>query len=201
MMTGLRHSQDISPGMPMERRDPKAIAARITVAKPSKSVNAPVMLDISPPLHRDSEPDRHLSCQEALQSAFHEILAAACAAGWREREAAAALIELADNHLLAMCEVQKTSAIVVLIQRMTGFQRWPGRMKFPGPSCSVPGLDADPGVLGRSQNIDNGVGCIRPRSEEIGARRSLLLRTNPRRVGTLSPPRGCRLAACCKQKA
>lgn len=76
------------------------------------------MREISAPIS-DDDPDRHLSCQEALQLAFEDILTAAAAAGWSEREIVAALIDLADNHMIGLREMQETSAIIALIKRLT----------------------------------------------------------------------------------
>jgi hypothetical protein len=54
----------------------------------------------SPPA--GDHPDRFLCCQEALDGAFSSIGDAAVAAGWSDEEVAAALVELADNYMLAL---------------------------------------------------------------------------------------------------
>lgn len=77
------------------------------------------MREIGPPSRSDDDPDRHLKCQEALQFVFDDVLLAAQAAGWHEREVVAALIDLADNHLLGLREAQETSSIIAMIRRMT----------------------------------------------------------------------------------
>ncbi len=47
-------------------------------------------------------PDRFLQCQEALADSLSEVALAGTAAGWRPEEVAAALVELADNAMLAV---------------------------------------------------------------------------------------------------
>jgi hypothetical protein len=77
------------------------------------------MRPISPPTRSDDDPDRHLSCQEAIQFAFEDFITTITKAGWREPEAVAAIIDMADNHLLGLCEAEETSSIIALIKRMT----------------------------------------------------------------------------------
>ncbi|MBY3151420.1 hypothetical protein HFO56_03330 [Rhizobium laguerreae] len=77
------------------------------------------MRQISSPTHSDNAPDRHLVCQETLLLAFQDLIAAATDAGWNEREVAVAIIDLADNHLLGMVEMEKTSSIVAFINKIT----------------------------------------------------------------------------------
>jgi hypothetical protein len=45
--------------------------------------------------------DRHLDCQFAMEDHFVELMEAAAAAGWTASDAAAAVIDLADNYLAA----------------------------------------------------------------------------------------------------
>jgi hypothetical protein len=61
----------------------------------------PGMDRFAPPPEGD-HPDRFLRCQEAMEDAFARIGEAAAAVGWSEEEIAAALVELADNFMLAM---------------------------------------------------------------------------------------------------
>ena len=49
-----------------------------------------------------NHPDRFLKCQEALADSLSEVALAGMAAGWRPEEVAAALVELADNAMLAV---------------------------------------------------------------------------------------------------
>ena len=53
----------------------------------------------SPP--PDEHPDRFVRCQEHMEAAFSAVAEAAVKSGWRPEEVAAALVELADNHMLA----------------------------------------------------------------------------------------------------
>jgi hypothetical protein len=49
-----------------------------------------------------SHPDRFLQCQEAMEDAVLAAAEAARLAGWTTEEVAAALVELADNHMLSV---------------------------------------------------------------------------------------------------
>lgn len=59
------------------------------------------MSKIAPPPTND-RCDRFLLCQEALETAFINLAAAAADAGWERDEVAAALVELADNNVLSL---------------------------------------------------------------------------------------------------
>lgn len=50
----------------------------------------------------EAHPDRLLRCQEALEDAVLAAVDAVSLAGWTPEEVAAALIELADNHMLSL---------------------------------------------------------------------------------------------------
>lgn len=52
-------------------------------------------------------PDRFLQCQEALADGVSELALAGMAAGWRAEEVAAALVELADNAMLATRDFER----------------------------------------------------------------------------------------------
>ncbi|TBD50276.1 hypothetical protein ELH17_08305 [Rhizobium ruizarguesonis] len=43
-----------------------------------------------------------MRCQEAIGDAFASVADAAASAGWTPEEVASALVELADNHMLAL---------------------------------------------------------------------------------------------------
>lgn len=58
--------------------------------------------DIAPPVTGREHPDRHLACQEAIEPAFLALTDVAVASGWGCNEVAEALVELADNHMLAL---------------------------------------------------------------------------------------------------
>lgn len=47
-------------------------------------------------------PDRFLKCQEAIDDAFALVASTAIEAGWDREEVASALVELADNYILAL---------------------------------------------------------------------------------------------------
>ncbi len=59
------------------------------------------MARITAPRITFDHPDRFLCCQEAIDTAAREIIASAVRAGWTEQEALAALVEVADNRMLA----------------------------------------------------------------------------------------------------
>jgi hypothetical protein len=60
------------------------------------------MTDISGPKWQTDHPDRFLSCQEAVEAAFASLADQAVAAGWGETEVAAALVDVADCHMLSL---------------------------------------------------------------------------------------------------
>ncbi|CAN7682189.1 hypothetical protein LJR098_002219 [Rhizobium sp. LjRoot98] len=66
------------------------------------------MARIKAPRITFDHPDRFLSCQEQIDVAARDMLAAAVRAGWTEQEATAALVEVADNRMLAHIANQKT---------------------------------------------------------------------------------------------
>lgn len=47
-------------------------------------------------------PDRFLRLQEQMAGHFSQLAALAMQSGWKEEEVAAALVELADNHMLGV---------------------------------------------------------------------------------------------------
>ncbi|WP_245421254.1 hypothetical protein [Rhizobium sp. L9] len=54
-----------------------------------------------------------------MQLAFERLVERAAAAGWSEREAVIAIIDLADNHMLSIAANNKTNALLDLLKRMT----------------------------------------------------------------------------------
>jgi hypothetical protein len=46
-------------------------------------------------------PDRHIDCQEAIEESMIAVLDEGASAGWSRQELAAAIIDLADNIMLA----------------------------------------------------------------------------------------------------
>lgn len=66
--------------------------------------------EVAPPETGPDHPDRHLSCQEAIEPAFQAVAAMAERSGWDVMEVAAALVDLADNHMLALAANAETDA-------------------------------------------------------------------------------------------
>lgn len=65
-------------------------------------------MTIASPKTAADYPDRPLECQFAIEPAFQDLARRAQAAGWSEREVAAALIDLAHNHMSGMIADEKT---------------------------------------------------------------------------------------------
>lgn len=61
-------------------------------------------MKIAAPKMDADHPDRHLNCQEAIERSFQDLVDAAMSAGWDEPESVAAIIALAENHMLAKAE-------------------------------------------------------------------------------------------------
>jgi hypothetical protein len=53
-----------------------------------------------------SNPDRHLFCERAIKEAFQDVATLAEAAGWDGGEVAAALVSLADHHMMGRCKCE-----------------------------------------------------------------------------------------------
>ena len=70
----------------------------------------------SPPVTED-HPDRHTWCQFSLHREFAAIATRAVAAGWNEREVAAALVDLADNHMLGLITSGEVDAMIAAIKK------------------------------------------------------------------------------------
>ncbi len=77
------------------------------------------MADIARPFVTDDDPDRCIRCQDALQAAFRDLVAAATDAGWSEREVLSAIADLAENHLFAMDANANSKALIALLRSMT----------------------------------------------------------------------------------
>ncbi len=75
------------------------------------------MSDSLPPPVPEDHPDRHVSCQFALHAAFVRLAARAVASGWNAREVAAAIVDLADNHMLSLITLGELKAIVEAIRK------------------------------------------------------------------------------------
>lgn len=61
-----------------------------------------IQSETAAPESEKNRPDRHLSCQEAIEQAFQAVAEMARRSGWSTGEIAAALVDLADNHMLAL---------------------------------------------------------------------------------------------------
>lgn len=59
-------------------------------------------MDIRGPSSSERDEDRFLLCEQALETAFQELVWRAVRAGWDEGETCVALASLADHHILAM---------------------------------------------------------------------------------------------------
>ncbi|MDE1994075.1 MAG: hypothetical protein KGI75_16345, partial [Rhizobiaceae bacterium] len=70
------------------------------------------MTEIQPPSVGEEHPDRHTWCQFAMHAAFAELAKRALNAGWREREVAATLVDLADRHMIDLITVEEMDAIL-----------------------------------------------------------------------------------------
>ncbi|MDL2399853.1 hypothetical protein [Rhizobium mayense] len=75
------------------------------------------MIDIPPPPVEQTDPDRYSWCKFALYSAFAEVAKRAVKAGWDEREVAAALVDLADRHMLDLITTGELEAIIEAIKK------------------------------------------------------------------------------------
>jgi hypothetical protein len=62
-------------------------------------------------------PERDLDCQQALEDTFKTVLGLAERAGWTKTEAAAAMQELAFNHL-AMEEANAQTGLAILMAQL-----------------------------------------------------------------------------------
>ncbi len=77
------------------------------------------MADIARPFVTADDRDRHMRCQDALQTAVQELVSAAISAGWSEREVLLALTDLVDHQFLALEANNNTDVLIALLKRMT----------------------------------------------------------------------------------
>jgi CDP-diacylglycerol pyrophosphatase len=59
-------------------------------------------MDILPPIVAEDHPDRLIWCEFAMQTEFLMLAQRAKELGWRDQEIAVALVNLADNNMLAL---------------------------------------------------------------------------------------------------
>jgi hypothetical protein len=70
------------------------------------------MADVPAPKLPIRHPDRHLSCQEAIEAAFNALASQAEDAGWMKEEVAAALVDLADFRMLSQAAAMDTERLI-----------------------------------------------------------------------------------------
>jgi hypothetical protein len=64
------------------------------------------------PTTHSEHPDRFLYCQEAIADAFKLLAERAMMAGWGEAEVAAALVDVADCHMLSLASNLETEQMI-----------------------------------------------------------------------------------------
>lgn len=69
-------------------------------------------MTVDPPRNGPEHLDRFIDCQEALEAGFQALVEEAVSAGWTEAEAVAAIVELADAHMLAAGENAKLEQLL-----------------------------------------------------------------------------------------
>ncbi len=67
---------------------------------------------IMPPVLPADHPDRLLTCEEALEPMFLDMMACALKVGWTDNEAVAAINSLADHYLLSRQANAETDAAI-----------------------------------------------------------------------------------------
>jgi len=75
------------------------------------------MTEIPPPTVDENDPDRFISCQDALHAEFQELVKRAVVAGWKAEEVLVAMIELADNQALMMEANAEVEAALKVLKR------------------------------------------------------------------------------------
>ncbi len=67
------------------------------------------MMTITPPPRPAEHPDRFLDAQVAIETDILQVVEDAVAIGWGEVEALAAIVALAENRMLAICENERVN--------------------------------------------------------------------------------------------
>jgi hypothetical protein len=67
------------------------------------------MMSITPPPRPADHPDRFLDAQEAIEAAVLRIVDHAVEMGWGEIEAIAAVVAVAENRMLSICENERVN--------------------------------------------------------------------------------------------
>ncbi len=75
------------------------------------------MAHIPPPTVPLDDENRHLFCQMAIELPIQDVIEAAVAAGWSEEETLAAIIEVADNLMLANVNNAELDALLKALKR------------------------------------------------------------------------------------
>lgn len=79
---------------------------------------ASLLMNIAPPRRPNSHPDRLIDCQEAIESAFQDLMENVTAAGWGPEEVAASIKQLAWAYLRTLEENAKTEAVIEWAKRL-----------------------------------------------------------------------------------
>lgn len=66
-------------------------------------------MTIKPPPRPSDHPDRFLDAQEAIEGDVLNVVDKAVGAGWGEVEALAAMVAVAENRMLALCENERVN--------------------------------------------------------------------------------------------
>ncbi len=66
-------------------------------------------MTIAPPPRPVDHPDRFLDAQEAIEGDVLDVVDKAVEAGWGEVEALAAVVAVAENRMLAICENERVN--------------------------------------------------------------------------------------------
>lgn len=75
------------------------------------------MKDIPPPTVPPGNENRHLLCQMAVELPLQDLIESAVKAGWDEKEVLAAIIEVADNLMLAAGANAELDALLMALKR------------------------------------------------------------------------------------
>ncbi|WP_028749826.1 hypothetical protein [Rhizobium mesoamericanum] len=76
------------------------------------------MRDVYKPFVASDDPDRDIRCQDALQFAFRDLVAASVKAGWNEQEVLEAIIALADDSLRRIGANDDAQALLDMLRKM-----------------------------------------------------------------------------------
>ncbi len=66
-------------------------------------------MSITPPPRPADHPDRFLDMQEAIEAAVLHVVEDAVEMGWGEIEAIAAVVAVAENRMLSICENERVN--------------------------------------------------------------------------------------------